>query len=173
MASSCNQTARDIVCERGAAGAVAAHRAGLTFRGNGLIMYLLPFDFLAQCFFYSQPNKLNGCTTPRLVRLSELTETLPESQTVAHKFGAFLFSPERSEMKYTKTTAEARKLRRLLMHRQQGKCLECGVFEWQDIKRTFDIHRLDKNGPYIPENCVLLCRQCHHKHHHGNGKNRQ
>lgn len=66
---------------------------------------------------------------------------------------------------YAKWGSPTKKLRRLLMYQQEGKCFDCGIFEWKDLNRTFDIHRLKKDGPYHPENCILLCRKCHHARH--------
>jgi hypothetical protein len=68
---------------------------------------------------------------------------------------------ENGNDKWQRWGRSTRVLRRTLMHRQEGRCTGCGIEEWRNIERTFDIHRIEKKGRYHPDNCILLCRQCH------------
>lgn len=70
---------------------------------------------------------------------------------------------------YQKWGKPTRFLRRTLIKRQCGKCSDCKINEWE-LLDVFQTHRLIKDGPYHPSNCILLCLKCHTKRHKGNSQ---
>ena len=55
-------------------------------------------------------------------------------------------------------------LRRMLMRKQKGLCLDCLVPDY-DFDMALQVHRVTENGKYSLGNCVLLCFSCHRGRH--------
>jgi len=66
---------------------------------------------------------------------------------------------------YEKFGHPTRYLKKTLMRRQQGACVDCGIHEYERDD-NFQVHRRIKDGEYSPDNCVMLCSPCHNKRHY-------
>jgi hypothetical protein len=48
--------------------------------------------------------------------------------------------------------------------RDGHRCTQCGMSNAEHVciwRRSLDVHRLDPDGDYTPDNCVSLCKVCH------------
>ncbi len=63
-------------------------------------------------------------------------------------------------MRFSKTTKDAARLR------QDGNCAVCGEdLDWQE-EFAHHVHPNALGGPDNVDNCVILCRPCHHRVHY-------